>query len=162
MDYEQVLNLINVIEKSNINTFEINFENTYLNMSKLDSVAPVRTVETQKVVTNIDPIIESVVKAEPQIETKNIETAKPPVQQEGKNEVYITSPIVGTFYESGSEGSKAFVSVGDVVKEGDVVCIIEAMKVMNEIKSKYNGKVTKILVANESLVEFNQPLFVIE
>ncbi len=158
MDYEQVLNLINVIEKSNINTFEIDFENTYLNMSKLDSVAPIRTVETQK----IEPIIETVLKAEPKVEVQATETVKTVAQQEGKNEVVITSPIVGTFYESGSEGTKAFVNVGDTVKEGDVVCIIEAMKVMNEIKSKYNGKVTKILVTNESMVEFNQPLFVIE
>ncbi len=158
MDYEQVLNLISVIEKSNINTFEINFENTYVNLSKLDTATSVKTVETQKVATNIEPIINAVSNTETKVETKQEVVS----ENENKLEMFITSPIVGTFYESSTEGAKAFVSVGDIVKEGDVVCIIEAMKVMNEIKSKYNGKVTKILVENESMVEFNQPLFVIE
>ena len=73
----------------------------------------------------------------------------------------ITSPMVGTFYAASSPGAKPFISVGDVVNEGDVVCIVEAMKMMNEIKSDFSGKVSAILVENSEPVEFGQSLVVI-
>ena len=73
----------------------------------------------------------------------------------------VKSPMVGTFYRSGSPGSKAFVEIGDPVKEGDALCIIEAMKLMNEIESDKTGVVKAILVENGQPVEFGQPLFVI-
>jgi acetyl-CoA carboxylase biotin carboxyl carrier protein len=72
---------------------------------------------------------------------------------------FISSPMVGTFYGSASPGSKPFVSVGDHVSEGDVVCIVEAMKMMNEIKSEFSGKVLSINVENEQPVEYGQTLF---
>ena len=72
---------------------------------------------------------------------------------------FISSPMVGTFYGSASPGSKPFVSVGDHVNEGDVVCIVEAMKMMNEIKSEFSGKVLSINVENEQPVEYGQTLF---
>jgi len=74
----------------------------------------------------------------------------------------IKSPMVGTFYEAPSPGSKPFVSVGDVVKKGDVLCIIEAMKMLNQIESDKGGEIKAILVENAQPVEFNQVLFVIE
>ena len=74
----------------------------------------------------------------------------------------ITSPMVGTFYRSSSPGAKAFVEVGSQVKEGDTLCIIEAMKLLNEIEAEVSGTVKEILVDNGSPVEFGQPLFVIE
>lgn len=74
----------------------------------------------------------------------------------------VKSPIVGTFYSSPSPDSPAYVKVGDTVKKGDVLCIIEAMKMMNEIEAELDGKIVEILVANESAVEFGQPLFLIE
>ncbi|MES3020014.1 MAG: acetyl-CoA carboxylase biotin carboxyl carrier protein [Pseudomonadota bacterium] len=73
----------------------------------------------------------------------------------------VKSPMVGTFYRSSSPGSPAFVDVGSTIKEGDTVCIIEAMKLLNEIDSDVSGVVTKILVENGQPVEFGQPLFVI-
>ncbi|PWF55284.1 acetyl-CoA carboxylase biotin carboxyl carrier protein [Massilia glaciei] len=73
----------------------------------------------------------------------------------------VKSPMVGTFYRSSSPGSPAFVEVGTTIKEGDTVCIIEAMKLLNEIDSDVSGVVTKILVENGQPVEFGQPLFVI-
>jgi len=73
----------------------------------------------------------------------------------------VKSPMVGTFYRSGSPGAKPFVEVGDTVKEGDALCIIEAMKLMNEIESDKAGVVKAILVENGQPVEFGQPLFVI-
>jgi acetyl-CoA carboxylase biotin carboxyl carrier protein len=74
----------------------------------------------------------------------------------------IKSPIVGTFYSAASPDAKAFVSVGDVISKGQPLCIIEAMKIMNEIESDVSGKVVAILVKNGQPVEFDQPLFEIE
>lgn len=74
----------------------------------------------------------------------------------------IKSPMVGTFYRSSSPGGKAFVDVGSSIKEGEPVCIIEAMKIMNEIESDCSGRIKRILVDNGQAVEFGQPLFVVE
>jgi acetyl-CoA carboxylase biotin carboxyl carrier protein len=74
----------------------------------------------------------------------------------------VKSPMVGTFYRSASPGAKAFVEIGDTVQKGDALCIIEAMKLMNEIESKVAGRVIKILVENAQPVEFGQPLFLVE
>jgi acetyl-CoA carboxylase biotin carboxyl carrier protein len=74
----------------------------------------------------------------------------------------ITSPIVGTYYQSPSPDSPSFVKVGDKVKKGSVVCIIEAMKLMNEIESEFDGEVAKVYVENGQAVEFGQPLFAIK
>jgi len=74
----------------------------------------------------------------------------------------VKSPMVGTFYRSSSPGAKAFVEVGSVVKEGETVCIIEAMKILNEIEADKSGTITKILCENGQAVEYGQPLFIIE
>ena len=74
----------------------------------------------------------------------------------------ITSPMVGTFYSAPSPGAKPFISVGDEIQEGDTVCIVEAMKMLNEIKSDFSGKVSSILVENAEPVEFGQGLFLIK
>jgi acetyl-CoA carboxylase biotin carboxyl carrier protein len=74
----------------------------------------------------------------------------------------VKSPMVGTFYRSASPGAKPFAEVGTQIKEGDPICIIEAMKIMNEIESDMTGTVTKILVENGQAVEFGQPLFIVE
>jgi acetyl-CoA carboxylase biotin carboxyl carrier protein len=78
------------------------------------------------------------------------------------NQIKVTSPIVGTFYRSSSPDKPPYVEVGDVVKKGQVLCIIEAMKLMNEIESETAGKIVQLLVENGSPVEYGQPLFVIE
>ena len=74
----------------------------------------------------------------------------------------VKSPMVGTFYRSSSPGAKPFVEIGDVVKEGDTICIIEAMKILNEIEADKSGTVSKILCDNGQAVEYGQPLFIIE
>lgn len=74
----------------------------------------------------------------------------------------VKSPMVGTFYRSASPGAKAFVEIGSVVKEGDTLCILEAMKILNEIESDKSGTVTQILCVNGQAVEYGQPLFIIE
>ena len=74
----------------------------------------------------------------------------------------VKSPMVGTFYRSSSPGAKAFVEIGSVVKEGETVCIIEAMKILNEIEADKSGTITRILCENGQAVEYGQPLFIIE
>ena len=83
-------------------------------------------------------------------------------REERGNLVAIKSPIVGTFYRSPSPDAPPYVELGDAVKPGQVVCIVEAMKLMNEIESDVSGKVVKVLVENGKPVEYNQPLFLIE
>jgi acetyl-CoA carboxylase biotin carboxyl carrier protein len=87
-----------------------------------------------------------------------VEAAVAPAEPEGH---VVKSPIVGTFYRAASPGSKSFVEVGDTVKEGDTLCIIEAMKLMNEIEADASGVVKSILVENGQPVEFGQPLFIL-
>jgi len=93
-------------------------------------------------------------------------TPMAPVQEvkptKNENVVEIKSPMVGTFYSSPSPGAKAYTEVGQIIKPGDVVCIVEAMKLMNEIKAEVGGKILQIPVENGEPVEFGQSLFVIE
>lgn len=84
------------------------------------------------------------------------------VEFAGENLKEVKAPLIGTFYESPDPDSPAFVSVGDHVEKGDTLCIVEAMKLMNEIKSEFTGKVVEIKATNESMVEYGQTLFVIE
>lgn len=88
--------------------------------------------------------------------------AEVPVVTEAPAVHNVKSPMVGTFYRSSSPGAKAFVEVGDVVKEGDTICIIEAMKILNEIEADKSGTVSRILCDNGQAVEYGQPLFTIE
>jgi acetyl-CoA carboxylase biotin carboxyl carrier protein len=88
--------------------------------------------------------------------------AEPKEERKAANEVVVKAPIVGTFYRSPAPDEESFVNVDDEVGAGDVLCIIEAMKLMNEIESEVNGVVRRILVENAQAVEYDQPLFVIE
>ncbi len=85
-----------------------------------------------------------------------------PVKTENPNETTVKSPMVGTFYRAPSPDAAPYVNVGDMVEPGKTLCIIEAMKIMNEIKSEVKGKVKEILVENAQAVEFNQPIIIIE
>ena len=93
--------------------------------------------------------------AEPEIQ-------EAPAAAQTSNQIKVTSPIVGTFYRASSPDKPSYVEVGDVVKKGQVLCIIEAMKLMNEIESEAAGKVVQVLVDNNQPVEYGQPLFLIE
>ena len=88
--------------------------------------------------------------------------AEKPAEPAKTSQIKVTSPIVGTFYRSSSPDKPSYVEVGDTVKKGQVLCIIEAMKLMNEIESETAGKIVQILVENGQPVEYGQPLFVIE
>jgi len=91
-----------------------------------------------------------------------VESGKPAQAEEDATIEIVRSPMVGTFYKSPSPEAESFVQVGQTVNEGDTLCIIEAMKLMNEIKSEVKGKVLEVLVTNGQAVEFDQPLFKIK
>ena len=149
MEYDKIKQLMEDMGKSNIEELEIEFpEGMKISMKKNVAVVPAQQVVAQQS-TNI-PAVQS------------IQTTQP-IQEEPKEEYKeIKSPMVGTFYSKPNESSPAYVNVGDSVNKGDIVCIIEAMKLMNEITSEVDGKIVEILVENEAVVEYDQPLFRIQ
>jgi len=143
MDIRKVKKLIEMLENSNLEEIEIQ-----------EGEESVRLVKSNG---NINNISSSQSVAVPQMSTSV--TPEEEVSQESEEGNFITSPMVGTFYASASPGSKPFINVGDLVAEGDVVCIVEAMKMMNEIKSEFSGKVVSVKVENSEPVEYGQALF---
>ena len=145
MDIRKVKKLIEMLENSNLEEIEIQ-----------EGEESVRLVKSLGNLQNITP--QSIVI--PQENKQEIITEETQSNDETKEDSNsINSPMVGTFYASASPGAKPFVSVGDMVAEGDVVCIVEAMKMMNEIKSEFSGKVLSINVENAEPVEYGQSLF---
>jgi acetyl-CoA carboxylase biotin carboxyl carrier protein len=98
----------------------------------------------------------------PPIQAAAVQAAPAPAAKAKPNEHVITAPMVGTFYGAPSPGAKPFIEIGDEIKVGQVLCIIEAMKMMNQIESDKAGRVTSIMARNGDPVEFGQPLFVVE
>lgn len=139
MNYSEIENLINLVNASRIEEF--NYENNGVKIN-------IKTQQNKKIKEHL-------------ISTSNTDVATD-VQEMPKNLSEIKSPIVGVFYASPSPDEQPFVESGQKVKKGDVVCIVEAMKVMNEIKAKKDGIIKKILVENEEVVEYGQPLFLVE
>ena len=145
MDIRKVKKLIDMLENSNLEEIEIQ-----------EGEESVRLVKSHGNLQNIAP--QSIVipqENKKEIITEEIQSS----EQTNEDSNSINSPMVGTFYASASPGAKPFVSVGDIVAEGDVVCIVEAMKMMNEIKSEFSGKVLSINVENAEPVEYGQSLF---
>lgn len=145
MNSNEIKDLINAISNSKIDVFDYEENGAKLHLEKNTAV---EVVATKSVAQN------ALVKQENVKE--NIE------QEEVLTGNTITSPLVGTVYLAPEEGAKPFVQVGDTVKKGQVVAIVEAMKLMNEIESEFDGVVTKVLVENEQTVEYGQPLFEVE
>ena len=149
MDLRKLKTLIDLVSESNVSELEITEADGKVRIVKAGA-APV--VMMQPMQQQQQPMA-----AAPAV-------AAAPVVPEIPEETghIVKSPMVGTFYRSSSPGAKAFAEVGDQVKEGQAVCIIEAMKIMNEIESDQDGTITKILVENGQPVEYGQPLFVVE
>ena len=118
-----------------------------------------RKIKISKLTNNTNPPSLSVTTA-PVVQETKIEKEKPAESTE--NLVVIKSPIVGTFYISSAPDAPPYIKVGDIVKPGQVVCIVEAMKLMNEIESDVAGKIVKIVAKNEDPIEYNQELFLVE
>lgn len=146
MEYDKIKQLMEDMGKSNIEELEIEFpEGMKISMKKNVAVVPAQQVVAQQS-TNI-PVVQS------------IQTTQP-VQEEPKEEYKeIKSPMVGTFYSKPSPDKEAFVKVGDKVKKGQVVCIIEAMKLMNEIEAEFDGEVVEVCLNDGDAVEYGKPLF---
>ena len=148
MDIRKVKKLIEMLESSELEVIEIQEGEESVRLVKKQT----ETVVSQVTQNLADPVTEKTVIEHSQEALSTITAADGEV---------ITSPMVGTFYAAPSPGAKPFISVGDEIQEGDIVCIVEAMKMMNEIKSDFSGKVTSVLVENSEPVEFGQALFTV-
>ena len=146
MEYDKIKQLMEDMGKSNIEELEIEFpEGMKISMKKNVAVVQAQQVVAQQS-TNI-PVVQS------------IQTTQP-IQEEPKEEYKeIKSPMVGTFYSKPSPDKEEFVKVGDKVKKGQVVCIIEAMKLMNEIEAEFDGEVVEVCLNDGDAVEYGKPLF---
>ena len=133
-------------------------ENTANNTEKLSSTF--NNIKEENNTINVKESLEDELSKENKVEEDKVEEDK--IEFAGENFKEVKAPLIGTFYESPDPDSPAFVSVGDHVEKGDTLCIVEAMKLMNEIKSEFTGKVVEIKATNESMVEYGQTLFVIE
>lgn len=157
MDLRKLKTLIDLVSESNISELEITEEEGKVRIVKSAAavgpaaapvyVAPAATPGSMPAAAAAMPAA-----AQPS-------SPEPEAAPEGK---VIKSPMVGTFYRAASPGAKAFADVGQTVKEGEAVCIIEAMKIMNEIESDVAGTIVKVLCENGQAVEFGQPLFILE
>lgn len=157
LNVEVIKDLINVVSSSDITELSIECEELSLKIKrerKVDYRENVSPAETPPATATTPRREEGAVYERKEGEGTN--------DREEKRYVTITSPMVGTFYRAPSPGAKSFVEVGDYVKPGDTVCIIEAMKLMNEIEAETEGQIVKILVENAQPVEYGQPLFILE
>ena len=156
MDYQQMLELVKEVSKAGLTNFEYTEGNIRIAMSCPQP--------EEKIVV---PASNLVLKEAAGAGANTVETAVPAQQEpeqiaEEKGGNVVKSPLVGTFYAAPSEDAQPFVKVGDNVKKGQTLAIVEAMKLMNEIESEFDGVVTEILVENEDNVEYGQPLFRIQ
>ncbi|HSW27028.1 MAG TPA: acetyl-CoA carboxylase biotin carboxyl carrier protein [Burkholderiaceae bacterium] len=160
MDLRKLKTLVDLVSESNISELEITEAEGKVRIVKADPglARPAGTWVP-------GPALATPVMAPPMVPSATPGTpAQPAAAPAAAPETghVIRSPMVGTFYRSSSPGAKPLVEVGQTVKEGDPICIIEAMKIMNEIDADRDGTVTKVLVENGQAVEFDQPLLVIE
>lgn len=152
MDLRKLKTLIDLVSESNVSELEITEAEGKVRIVKSAPAAPAAVVMSAPaavaapVAALAAPVAVPAASAEPAAVSGHV----------------VKSPMVGTFYRASSPGAKAFVEVGQAVKEGETVCIVEAMKILNEIEADKSGTVTQILVENGQAVEYGQPLFVIE
>ncbi len=161
MDIREVQNLIKLVSKSGVSEVKIEYNDYKLTIKNKSEAA------VQQVVTAVPAAVPAAIpQATPVASAPAAPTA--PAAQAPANEIdeskYITikAPIIGTFYRKPAPDKPPYVEVGDSINEGDIVCIIEAMKLFNEIESEVSGKIVKVLVEDATPVEFDQPLFLVE
>ena len=147
MDYDKIKELFEAVSKSNLTRFEVEEGGLKISM---------RTDKDSKNIVVAASQTAAATVAEPMVQTAAV-----PQVEETAGSMVVKSPLVGTFYCAPNVDAKPYVQVGDVVKKGQVLGIVEAMKLMNEIESEFEGEIKEILVENEQMVEYGQPLFVI-
>lgn len=153
MDIRKIKKLIDMIGESDIAEIEIHEGEESVRISRQSAVAPAQQY--------MMPMPAGAAVQQTFAQPAVAEPAKSAEADTHTGHV-LRSPMVGTFYRSSTPGAKSFVELGQRVKEGETLCIIEAMKILNQIEADKSGKITKILVENAQPVEYNQPLFVIE
>lgn len=161
MDFKQIQELVKMVNKSNISELSIEQEKFKITIKQKDHEAP------QVITIPAAAPVQTVAQATPAATAATLAatpaaTAATPDAAPVENLVTIKSPMIGTFYRSPGPDKPSFVNVGDEVAPGKVVCIIEAMKLFNEIESEVGGKIVKVLVDDASPVEYDQPLFLVE
>lgn len=142
MELENLLKLIETVSASELTGFQYEENGVKIDMSK-------KKEKLQVVQSEPEPIFAG----------KTVSSMDETVKEENTEGEVVTSPLVGTYYEAPAEDAEAFVKVGDCVKKGQTLAIIEAMKLMNEIESEYDGVIKEIMVKNGQPVEYGQPLF---
>ncbi len=162
MDYKQIQELIRLVSKSGVTEVKIeqgDFKIT-IKTSNGNNYIPVAPVIQQPAVPVVAaPTAEQSAAAEAKIVA---DAEKAAADTAAENLITVRSPMIGTFYRSSGPDKEPFIKVGDSVSKGNVLCIIEAMKLFNEIESEYEGKVVKVLVDDATPVEYDQPLFLLE
>jgi len=158
MDFKQIQELVKMVNKSNISELSIEQDKFKITIKQKDNEPPVYTVPAVAPVYQPAPQAAPVAQAPQAAPTAEAK----PAEAKAENLVTIKSPMIGTFYRSPGPDKPSFVNVGDDVAPGKVVCIIEAMKLFNEIESEVSGKIVKVLVDDASPVEYDQPLFLVE
>ncbi|UOR12345.1 acetyl-CoA carboxylase biotin carboxyl carrier protein [Halobacillus amylolyticus] len=156
---QEIRELIKLIDESHIDEFSYETNGTKVSMKKNGGQIITETPTETKPATpqKPQPVQEEELKPQEEVvEKKDQETA---AEQSSNYDQEITSPMVGTFYQSPSPDQGAYVQVGDQVKQDSVVCIVEAMKLFNEIEAEVSGEVVEILVKDGELVEYGQPMF---
>jgi len=153
MDIKQIQDLIRFVSKSGVN--EVSIEQTDFKITIKTNQAPTIVNATIPASQQSAPVLPVAVEHVPA-------PTEAPAAADVSKYVTIKSPMIGTFYRSSSPDKPNFVNVGDEIKAGSVLCIIEAMKLFNEIESEVSGRIVKVLVDNSSPVEYDQPLFLVE
>ena len=169
MDYRDLTNLVKLISKSNLSEFKLKQGDIEVSMKTDKYVKHVASKEVvvqgaaipmPSAVPSVD--YSEVSNAPKPADASNVHSADEGSSVVGENQIEVKSPIVGTFYRSSSPENPPYIKVGDEINKGDIVCIVEAMKLFNEIESEVSGKVVKVLVEDNSPVEYDQPLFLVE
>ena len=156
MDYKDIKKLIDDMGNSNLDSLEIEFpEGIKISMTKNSNKVVTSTGMQNQVIEASAPLTVPTVQ-------ENKETSLVNIQPKEENYKIVKSPMVGTFYASSSPDKEPFVKIGDRVHKGQVLCIVEAMKLMNEIESEFDGEIAEICVKNEDVVEYGTPLFKIK
>jgi len=158
MKIHEIRELIKLIDQTTINEFEFENNGAIVKIKKGG-----QTVVTQAVAPVIHQEVIPVAAPVATLERPAVEAAAPVVEKEDTSNLHkITSPMVGTFYASPSPDSAEYVAVGDRIKSDSIVCIVEAMKLFNEIEAEIDGEIVEILAKNGQLVEYGQPLFLVK
>ena len=160
MDFRQIQELIKTVNKSNIGEVSIEQKDFKITIrQKEEHVTHVLPSSPMQAPALSLPLPQQ----QPSDATSPaISAEKPKVGEQASNTITVKSPMIGTFYRKPSPDKPNFVDEGDVISPGKVICVIEAMKLFNEIESEVSGKIVKVLVEDASPVEFDQPLFIVE